>query len=71
MDERKSPPRLPTGKAGSIIAFPITTATCSCCGYGFHRRRGESWKRLCLDCWRWQKVGQALSLADALLGRPR
>lgn len=75
MDERKSPPRLASRKAGlgnkthsNVITFPGTIATCECCGTHFQRRRSESWKRLCVDCWRWNKVGQALSQASRFLG---
>lgn len=25
---------------------------CAECGASFHRERDQSWKRLCLDCWR-------------------
>ncbi len=74
MEKEKSPRRLAAGSVGSgntsrsnVIAFPVTVATCECCGGHFQRRRCESWKRLCLNCWRWNKVGQALSMASQLL----
>lgn len=33
-------------------------AKCQKCGVGFEREPGETWKRLCLDCWKDSKAKQ-------------
>lgn len=54
-----------------IVAFPLETAICECCGTTFNRRRAETWKKLCLDCWRWSKAGALMSRASRLLREVR
>lgn len=36
----------------SAQADTLERATCECCGDTFTRTPGESWKRLCLACWK-------------------
>lgn len=73
MDEKKSPPRLPTGKAGlgnasrsNVIAFPGKHATC-CEICRVPRRPGDKWRRLCFQCAYWNELGQALNAFSRFL----
>jgi hypothetical protein len=58
-----------------IIPFPGARASerarCVCCGFPFTRRKSESWKTLCFDCWSWNKAMQLMSRATRLLREVR
>lgn len=46
-----------------------TLATCESCGSHFRRHPRETWRRLCLQCWRYSRAAQGLQLArNALRG---
>jgi hypothetical protein len=50
-----------------VLPFQVERATCSCCGATIDRRRGESWRRLCLTCWRWVKAREYQARVARLL----
>lgn len=54
-----------------VLQFPVERAVCTCCGATFCRRRGESWKNRCIDCWRWGKAAQLMEQAARLLREAR
>lgn len=54
-----------------VIHFPIERATCACCSTTFKRRRGESWKTRCYQCWAWGKAAQHMERATRLLREVR
>lgn len=40
------------------------TAICEICGTDFHREPSETWKRLCVDCWKQAKADELAVLRE-------
>ncbi len=49
-----------------ILPFPMQKSRCAVCGVTFYRKRADTWRRLCLQCWRWHRLGVMLSGAARL-----
>ena len=46
-----------------VFAFPSERIKCPACGGHFQRLKTEVWKKICQECWHWNR---ALSHIDAM-----
>jgi len=46
---------------------PIEQAICPNCGIEFSRAKREHWRRLCMNCWKWQTAHRHCKAAAGLL----